>query len=134
VGRKYDTEIQEGLETRLQILKKSFAGIPVLEVDGDLDHLRSDLLEGAIRQILDGSDRLLVDLVRCAYMDSGGLTALLSAARDLPPAGWLGIVGGSKNILRLFEIVGMSSYPGVRMFDDYPALERSLDAEANRVM
>jgi anti-anti-sigma factor len=130
--REYGVETPIGWGARLEIVKKSFAGIPLVEIGGDLDHLSADDFDHATRDSLSDGDRLLIDLALCRYMDSGGLAVLLSTARDLPPGGWLGILRSGKNILRLFEIVGLTSQPGVRLFDDYSALPETLDVQADQ--
>jgi anti-anti-sigma factor len=76
-------------------------------------------LEKAVQDAL-GVDgfRLLFDLSECPYLDSGGLSVLLFAFRQVRNRGWIGVIEANRNILRLFEITGLSDSPGFRVFAD----------------
>jgi anti-anti-sigma factor len=113
----------------LEIIRKSLASIPLLEIEGDIDHASTDVFDKAARDCLDGGQRLLLDLTRCGYIDSGGLAVLIYLTRRLTPWGWLGIVVTSKNILRLFDAVGLDAYPGFRIFGSISDARHSLEAE-----
>lgn len=115
----------------MEIERRSLGSIPLIEVAGDLDHLTGDSFDAFLRAALDEADTVLIDFSRCSYIDSAGLSVLLAACRDLSPGGWLGIVGTSTNLLRLFEIVGLTSHPGVRLFEDYSALPKTLATRGN---
>ncbi len=101
----------------MEIVRTNLSGIPLLEVTGDIDHLSAPALETAIQQAL-GMDRvyLLLDLEKCRYVDSGGLSVLLFACRQVRDEGWIGVIAPSSNLLRLFEIVGVTSARGFRIF------------------
>jgi hypothetical protein len=86
--------------------------------------------EGIPKAALDEGETVLIDLTRCRYIDSGGLAVLFSGRRKLAPGGWLGIIGTDTNILRLLEIVGLTSGPGVRLFNDYPNMRETLQVRA----
>ena len=103
----------------MEIIRKSLASTPLLEIEGDIDHASTDTFDRAVRECLDGGQRLLLDLTRCGYIDSGGLAVLIYLTRRLTPCGWLGMVVTSKNILRLFELVGLDAYPGFRSLREY---------------
>ena len=83
----------------IEVLTTALLGVPVLKVTGDLDHLSAPTLEGAIEDIF-GTDavRLLVDLVDCPYLDSGGLSVLLYTVREVRGKGWIGVVSPSRNL------------------------------------
>jgi anti-anti-sigma factor len=117
----------------LEIVKKSFADVPLLAVEGDSDHLSAEVLKDAVREYLDAGNRLLLRLASCDYIDSGGLGVLLSTVKALPPDGWLGIVAANKNVLRLLEITDMSVHPGARLLDDCSTAKESLQARAGQV-
>lgn len=117
----------------MEIVKKSFADAPLLAVEGDPDHLSAEVLKDAVREYLDGGNRLLLDLASCDCIDSGGLGVLPSTVKALPPDGWLGIVAANRNALRLLEITDMSVHPGARLFDDYSTAKESVQARAGQV-
>jgi anti-anti-sigma factor len=96
------------------------SGVPMLKVCGDIDHLTAPGVEKAAKESI-GPDglRLLLDLGNCNYIDRGGLSVLLSTLRRVKGRGWLGVVAPNPNILRLFEIVGLSSDPDFRIFASF---------------
>jgi anti-anti-sigma factor len=114
----------------MEVFQASLSGVPLVRVVGDIDHGNSAALDAAVKksQGLDGH-RLLLDLSACPYIDSGGLSVLLLVVRDLRSDGWLGIVTSNKNLLRLFEIVGLQSDPGIRLFHDLAGAKRYLGEE-----
>jgi anti-sigma B factor antagonist len=58
-------------------------GRVVLRVSGELDLISEPLLEAALAGVVDGRP-VTIDLAELAFMDSTGLRALLSAAREYP--------------------------------------------------
>lgn len=108
-------------------------GIPLLELEGDIDHGNSTLVESALREMLDSGSRLvLVDLTHVGYMDSGGISALFYGIRRLREKGWLGVIGPNHDLSRLFELVGLYADPSFRVFEDRPAAQEALAEEAGR--
>jgi anti-anti-sigma factor len=102
--------------SKMQILASSVGKVPLLEVVGDIDHLSADDFESAVKSILDGQNRLLLDLTRCGYMDSGGLGAILWAVRDLHEDGWIGVFGVNSDLSRLFDVIGLTRDGRFRLF------------------
>jgi len=100
----------------MEVLTTALLGVPILEVTGDLDHLTALALETAVGDVLSDGSRLFFDLSDCPYIDSGGLSVLLFALRQVRGKGWLGVVGPKRNLLRLFEIVGLTADPDFRVF------------------
>jgi len=101
----------------MEVLKTALSGVPLLKVIGDIDHLTAPSLEALVQQALgvDGA-HLLLDLSDCPYVDSGGLSVLLFACRQVRDEGWLGVIAPHPNLVRLFEIVGLTSVRGFRIF------------------
>ena len=97
-------------------------GIPVICVRGDVDHAAQTALADAARVALgvDGN-RILFDLRDCPYMDSGGLAVMLSLLRRTGSAGFIGVISAGPDLLRIFEIVGLTSDPSFRVFTDVEA-------------
>jgi anti-anti-sigma factor len=103
----------------MRVLESSLADGPVLKPTAGVDHSNASILEESVQKALRAdSGRLLLDLTDCPYLDSGGLSVLLSAVRDVREKGWLGVIAPSANLLRLFEIVGLTAAPGFRVFFD----------------
>jgi len=117
----------------LEVLKTSLSGVPVVKVTGDVDHLTAPALERIIQQALgiDGA-YLLLDLSDCQYLDSGGLSVLLFVCRQVRDEGWLGVIAPHPDLLRLFEIVGLTSARGFRVFSSSQEAMVALNDEERR--
>jgi anti-sigma B factor antagonist len=100
---------------------------PLIEAHGDIDHSNCGAVEVALSSALDeGAVIVLLDLRYVTYIDSGGLSVLLSGVRRLRDRGWLGVVGPNPNVSRLIEIVGLLVDPSFRVFEDLEAAEAGL--------
>jgi len=96
----------------MEVFETSLSGIPLLRVTGEVDHFTSPDIDKAAQKALSlDNSRLLLDLTDCPYLDSGGLGVLLSLMRDIRAWGWLGVIGANRNLLHLFEIVGLLTEP-----------------------
>jgi anti-sigma B factor antagonist len=113
----------------VEVLETALSGVPLLKITGDIDHVTAPALEASIQQALgiDGA-YLLLDLSDCPYLDSGGLSVLLFVCRQVRDEGWLGVIAPHPNLVRLFDIVGLSTARGFRIFSSsqeaVAALER----------
>src|SRR5437763_9463556 len=83
----------------------------VLRVDGEVDAATAPLLERALAGVIDEQGNLSVqlDLRGTAFIDSTGLSVLVSALRRVRDKGGEMILANPQpNILRLFQIVGFT--------------------------
>jgi anti-sigma B factor antagonist len=100
---------------------------PLVEAHGDIDHNNCGSVEMALSSALDdGNLVVLLDLRDVTYIDSGGLSVLLSGVRRLRDRGWLGVIGPNTNVRRLLEIVGLLVDPNFRVFGDLGEAETAL--------
>lgn len=100
---------------------------PLVEAHGDIDHNNCGSVEAALCDALDaGNTVVLLDLRDVTYIDSGGLSVLLSGVRRLRDKGWLGVVGPNTNVRRLLEIVGLLVDPNFRVFAGLEDAEAAL--------
>ncbi|WP_369185138.1 STAS domain-containing protein [Streptomyces sp. Y1] len=85
--------------------------VRVVTVVGELDHDTADGLRAALAEpLLDGLDRILVDLDGLRFCDSTGLNILLRARLDADAAGWtLELAAPRPAVARLFAITGADS-------------------------
>ena len=105
----------------------TLAETPLLEIEGDIDHGTSGAVQAALDEMLErGCSVALIDLSRVGYLDSGGISVLLSGARRLRSDGWLGVIGPNDDVRRLLTLVGLFLDPSFRAFDDRPAAEAAL--------
>jgi len=103
----------------MDVIVRDLEGTPLLESRGDIDHSVCRSVEAALREaIARGNDIVLIDLRLVPYIDSGGLSVLLSGVRMLRERGWLGVIGPNANVRRLLEIVGLLVDPDFRLFED----------------
>jgi anti-anti-sigma factor len=108
----------------LELVTSWCGGIPVIEVRGDVDHTAQSALAEVARAALGADDnRILFELSACPYMDSGGLSVLLSLLRRVRPDGFVGVIAPGPDLLRIFEIVGLTSDTNFRVFADRQAAE-----------
>ncbi|MCS0603742.1 STAS domain-containing protein [Streptomyces sp. LP11] len=97
--------------------------IRVLTVSGEIDRDTG----GTLREALDASTtthpRVVADFQRVSFMDSSGISILLTAHRALTAAGgWLRLAAPSEFIWRTVRIVGLDT-----VVDCFPTLGEALD-------
>ena len=103
----------------MNVIESDLEGLPLIIVEGDLDQSSKRVALDALHDIFRGADspqNLLVDLTDCAFLDSGGLSVLLTAMALLPAGGWLGIIGASAGPNRVLEYTGFLDHEKVRFF------------------
>jgi anti-anti-sigma factor len=110
-------------------------GVPLIVIEGDLDHASKQVVLEATEDILQGafpSRSLLFDLTACTFVDSGGLSVLLTALAQLPEDGWLGIIGASAGPNRVLQYTGFLQHEKVRFFPTMNDAQWSLARQAIR--
>ncbi len=101
----------------MEVNRYSFRGIPLLSLAGDFDHASAPYFTGEAEEALgENGSRLLLQLTDCPYLDSGGISCLLSFLRRVRRSGWLGVIAPSPDVLRLLRIVGLTIDPSFRVF------------------
>jgi anti-anti-sigma factor len=117
-------------EVQMEISQASLSGIPLLRIVGDVDHSTSAAFDEAVqRSLAVNGRRLLLDLSACPYLDSGGLGVILAALKEVRGRGWLGVVGPSRDVLRLLELVGLLGEGSFIVFVDEEEVARLLAAQ-----
>ncbi len=116
----------------MEIAKARLCGVPVLRVVGDVDHLAGPALLGTAEEVLDPETaHILLDLEACPYLDSGGMSALLTILKKVKSRlGWLGVIAPSRDVHRLLELVALTADPDFRVFPNMAGAEKQLQAEA----
>jgi anti-anti-sigma factor len=100
----------------MEIREGSLLGVPLLAINGEIDHSTAGEFDAAVQRNLRPDKTLFLDVSECPYLDSGGLAVLLSLVRQTRPAGRVGVIGPSSNLIRLLQIVGLASDANFRMF------------------
>jgi anti-sigma B factor antagonist len=95
---------------------KAGEGTYVVAAGGELDMGAAPSLRATIERILEeGPSRLVVELSEATFIDSTSIGILMGAKRRLRAAGGrLEIVCTEPNLLRIFEIVGLSQQLSIR--------------------
>jgi anti-sigma B factor antagonist len=97
------------LLVEIQIDHRTQGGWDVLDVTGEIDLSSAPALRTRIDQLLEaGSPRLLISLERVGFMDSSGLSVLVSAMKAQRRAGAeLAIACVHEQILKIFTVTGL---------------------------
>jgi anti-anti-sigma factor len=116
----------------MEISTDTLGGVPLIAVSGDLDRAS----KYAVLQLVDKLFRLpdppralLLDLSGCAFVDSGGITVLLSTLDRLPADGWMGLIGVASGPGRVLMYTGFLNHEKVRFFSSIDEAAVTLAAE-----
>lgn len=90
-------------------------GPAVITVSGDVDWMTHAILERKLEELVDGGEtRIVADLSAVGFIDSTGLTVLVSFFHRLKMSGGrLAIVCPSRGVRRVFERTGLDRLLGV---------------------
>ncbi|ABM60998.1 STAS domain-containing protein [Halorhodospira halophila] len=104
-------------------------GVAVLQVDVDrLDASEAPAFKRAALEAVDlGVTRMVVDLSRVSFIDSSGLSALLSLRKNIDPAGSVVLAGvHAPKVVQLFRVTRLDQ----RVFPMYADAEQAVAALA----
>ena len=81
----------------------------VVAVTGELDLYSAEQVQRALAEAIDdAAESVVVDLMGVSFMDSAGLSVLVSASNALRLSGWkLVVAADDRRILRVLEITGL---------------------------
>jgi len=97
----------------------------VLDVSGEVDLSTAPTLRARIERIVgDGARRLVVDLADVSFMDSSGLSVLVSGFKGMREAGGqMAVVCPNEAIAKIFSITGLD-----RVFSIHQSLHEAVSA------
>lgn len=75
--------IRERSENAAAFIFDNDSGLDTLEVCGDVDLANIEEFKAALFAAAEGTKALLVDLTKCTYIDSSGLSALIHCAKHV---------------------------------------------------
>jgi anti-anti-sigma factor len=116
----------------MNVIESTIGGVPLIVVEGDLDHSSKQVVRNAVSEILNGAyppQSILFDLTDCTFLDSGGLGVLLYALGQLRADGWLGLIGVSAGANRVLTYTGFLDHEKVRFFSSPSDAAASLARE-----
>jgi anti-sigma B factor antagonist len=119
-----EINLAEEREFRIELLRPS-EDVAVVVAEGEIDIFTAPRLQETLTAALESETRrLIVDITGVSFIDSTGLSVLIGAVRRLQERGTrLGIVGGQRNVMRVFEVTGLQS-----AFTFYATREEALTA------
>lgn len=79
-----------------------------LALEGRLDTTTAPMLEGEIKNAIDGITDLVLDFAKLDYISSAGLRVLLAAQKTMNKQGKMTIRNACSDIMEVFEITGFS--------------------------
>lgn len=115
----------------MKVVESTINGVSVLAPLGArLDASASIEFRERLRDVLDGGRRLVVcDLSSVSFMDSTGLSVLLTALKELSDSGVLACAGMSPAVRRLFQVTKLDRGL-VALFDSVDQAVEALAANA----
>ncbi len=86
-------------------------GYKVLYLSGEIDIYTQPLFRQSVKEVIDITENYLVlDMHDISYMDSSGLTVLVSAATQLNPLdGQVILVGCKPHLIRILDITSINT-------------------------
>lgn len=111
-----------GVFFRTQV--REIRGIPVVELEGEVDLSTSPQFKETVYALIDAGRRdIVVDLDGLDFMDSTGLGVLVAVLKKMSmEGGRIRLVCSKKSILKVFNITGLD-----KAFAIYDNLQRCLD-------
>jgi anti-anti-sigma factor len=117
----------------MKITESKLEDAPIIAIEGELDQGAKKTVLQVVGELLNGAyppPSLLFDLTECTFVDSGGISILLSTVDRLPKGGWLGIVGASAGPNRVLQYTGFLQLEKVRFFPTLQDAQWTLAREA----
>ncbi|WP_163509879.1 STAS domain-containing protein [Fodinicola acaciae] len=112
-----------GRNTAAVTIDEADSGTPVLRVSGDIDMFANDKLQTAINDALTGGPAaVILDLTGVTFLDSAGLSALITAQIRHPDT-HVRVVAASAYTLRPIQLTGLD-----QVLDIYPTLQAARQA------
>jgi anti-sigma B factor antagonist len=97
-------------ESPLMLSTEQAGGVSVIHVTGDLDLSTIDAFDAELEQLLE-SERLVIELAQCTFIDSSALRALVRAQKLVTRAGGeLALVAPSQPARRVLEIATLDRF------------------------
>jgi anti-anti-sigma factor len=95
----------------MQLESEVVGDVGVIRIDGDVDDITVPKLDQATHGLLsDGARSLVIDCAALTFIDSTGLSALISAHREARlQCGTVTIRNPSPMVIRLLEITGLDN-------------------------
>lgn len=80
-----------------------------VHIEGRLDTTTAPELEESLKDSIDETKELILDLENLEYMSSAGLRVLLSAQKQMSQQGSMKVINVNDTIKEIFEVTGFDS-------------------------
>lgn len=108
--------------------RSSFAGIPLIAVQGDLETAAVWRLAPLMLECLaPRGDRLIFDLSDCPYQRSDGIGLFLRILLEAVDGCWIAMVGANGPLSRVFELTGLARHRNFVSLSGLEELSRTLE-------
>jgi anti-sigma B factor antagonist len=108
----------------MKIEQNIFNGITVLSLDGRLDAQAAPKAKNAFEESCGMNSRIVIDMTHVDFMDSSGLGALVSSARNLRlNGGDMKLVGPGQKVRLVFEMTRT-----LNLFDIYDSSDAAVQS------
>jgi anti-anti-sigma factor len=98
----------EGIGIRIEV--GSTEGATLITVDGELDVATADRLVGAVAELVERNEPIVLDLRHVSFLDSSGMRALLEVSDHAAGLGRpVGLLQPSIAVTRLLDLVDLRS-------------------------
>ncbi|MDY6796192.1 MAG: STAS domain-containing protein [Actinomycetota bacterium] len=117
--------MEETGEVVLRTRVKEAGGVPLIELEGEIDLSTSPTFKDKIYEVIEsGNKDIIVDLSSLVFMDSTGLGVLVAALKKTRmQGGSIRLICSRKSVLKVFNITGLD-----KVFTIYDNLQRCLDS------
>ena len=107
----------------MKVATRVVSGVPVVDVDGDVDmHTSPTLLQALSRLTEDATPLIVVNLEHVGFMASSGVATLEQALTESRPhGGALRLAACGGNVTRVFKLSNLTS-----LFPGYPTVEAAV--------
>ena len=92
----------------LKINKTVENGKAVLAPEGRLDTVTAPEMEAVMKEVIPGTELLVLDLEKLEYISSAGLRVLLSAQKAMNKQGEMKVKNANETIMEIFEVTGFT--------------------------
>ena len=90
-------------------IQKTVTGTTLtVKLEGRLDTTTAPQLEKELRDSMDGTTCLVIDLAELAYISSAGLRVLLAMQKIMNRQGGMIIKNANETVMEVFEVTGFS--------------------------
>lgn len=102
-------------------------GIPVVHIKGDLDHANTPHFRSIISDLINkGYKRMILEMSGVTFMDSGGMSGVIFAAKQLHSlGGHLSLSNCNSRITRKLDIGGLSKLTSILTI--HSSIEQAID-------